>query len=156
AVEAAVRAGVVELDGERVRFSHPLLASVAYAETPAAELWRLHARLAEILDDPEERGRHLALSTDPPDPGVASALDEAARRARARGAPGAAAELSEQARRFTPEHASAEGRRRGIEAAERHFEAGDVDRARALLAQLIEESPPGDERARALVRLGWV
>ncbi len=156
AVEAAVRAGVVELDGERVRFSHPLLASVAYAETPAEELWRLHARLAEILDDPEERGRHLALSTDPPDAGVASALDEAARRARVRGAPGAAAELSEQARRFTPEHASAEGRRRGIEAAERHFEAGDVDRARALLAQLIEESPPGDERARALVRLGWV
>jgi hypothetical protein len=33
-VEAAAAAGVVELDGDRVRFAHPLLASVAYAQLP--------------------------------------------------------------------------------------------------------------------------
>ena len=38
----------------------------------------LHAGLAEVLDDPEERARHLALAADEPDEAVASALDEAA------------------------------------------------------------------------------
>jgi DNA-binding CsgD family transcriptional regulator len=156
AVEAASQAGIFEPDGERVRFAHPLLASVAYAQISPALKRGLHARLAEILDDPEERGRHLALATEHADAGVAAALDEAAQRARARGAPDAAAELWEQARRLTPAAASGETRRRGLEAAERHFDAGEVDRARALLEEVVAESPPGPERARALARLGWV
>ena len=156
AVEAAVKAGILEPEGERVRFAHPLLASVAYAQIPPALRRRLHARLAEILDDPEERGRHLALAADQPDAAVAAALDEAARRARARGAPDAAAELWEQARRLTPAAAGGSARRRGIEAAERHFEAGAADRARALLDEIVVASPPGRERALALARLGWV
>ena len=156
AVEAAAKAGILEPEGERVRFAHPLLASVAYAQIPPALRRRLHARLAEILDDPEERGRHLALAADQPDAAVAAALDEAARRARARGAPDAAAELWEQARRLTPAAAGGSARRRGIEAAERHFEAGAADRARALLDEIVVASPPGRERALALARLGWV
>jgi len=156
AVEAAVQAGVVELDGERVRFTHPLLASVAHAQLPPARRRRLHGRLAGILDDPEERGRHLALAADRPDAEVAAALDEAARRARARGAPGAAAELWEQARRLSPDGAGDQARRRGVEAAERHFEAGEIERARSLLEEVAAESPPGRERASVLARLGWV
>jgi DNA-binding CsgD family transcriptional regulator len=156
AVEAAAQAGIFEPDGERVRFAHPLLASVAYAQIPPPLKRALHARLAEILDDPEERGRHLALAAEQPDAGVAAALDEAARRARARGAPDASAELWEQARQLTPADAGVEARRRGIEAAERHFEAGAADRARALLEEVVAESPPGRERAQALARLGWV
>ena len=78
------------------------------------------------------------------------------RRARARGAPGSAAELWEQARRLTPANAGGEARRRGLEAAERRFDAGEVDRARALLEEVVAESPPGWERARSLTRLGWV
>jgi DNA-binding CsgD family transcriptional regulator len=156
AVAEAMAAGVLELDNERVRFAHPLLGSVAYAQLSAARKRELHARLATILDDPEERGRHLALAADHADAQVASALDEAARRAGARGAPDAAAEFWEQARLLSPADAWQQARRRGIEAAERHFEAGDGERARALLEEIVAESAAGHDRAHALARLGWV
>jgi hypothetical protein len=155
-VAAAVAAGVLELDQARVRFSHPLLGSVAYAQLPPARKRALHARLATILEDPEERGRHLALAAEHPDAEVAAALDEAARRARARGAPDAAAELWEQARLLSPADARQQARQRGIEAAERHFEAGDGQRARALLEEIVAECPAGPDRALAMARLGWV
>ena len=156
ALAAAAKAGVVELNDGRLRFSHPLLASVAYTEIPPGRRRSLHSRLAEILDDPEERGRHLALAAEGPDPDIAAALDEAAIRARARGAPGSAADLWEQARRLTPPSAGSDARRRTMEAAERRFDAGEVDRARELLDEVVAEAPPGRERALALARLGWV
>ena len=154
AAAAAVAAGVLERDGERLAFAHPLLATVAYQLLSADERRALHARLAEILDDPEERARHLALAADEPDESVAGALEQAARRAAARGAPDAAAELLEQARRLTPAEDDDGRRRRGIEAAERHFEAGEVGHARALLEEIVGEAPHGERRARALARLG--
>ena len=149
AVEAAVAAGVLEVEDGRVRFTHPLLGSVAYAQLTPFWKRELHARLATILDDPEERGRHLALAAERPDAQVAAALDEAARRARARGAPDAAAELWEQARKLTPADARRQARHRPTEAAERHFEAGDGDRAQVLLEEVVVESPPGRDRAHA-------
>lgn len=156
ALQAAATAGVLELNDGRVRFTHPLLASVAYTEIPALRRRSLHGRLAAILDDPEERGRHLALSAVGPDAAVAAALDEAATRARARGAPSSAADLLEDARRLTPANAGGDARRRTIEAAARRFDSGEVDRARALLEEVVSEAPPGRERARVLARLGWV
>jgi hypothetical protein len=112
---------VVQLHGEQLRFTHPLPASVAYAQVPPTGRRDLHRRLAAILDDPEERARHLALAADAPDSGVATALDEAARRAWARGAPDAAAEFAEQARRLTLDSDWERARLRAIEAAERHL-----------------------------------
>jgi DNA-binding CsgD family transcriptional regulator len=156
ALDVATAAGILELDGERVRFTHSILASVTYAQIPPAQRRLLHARLAEVVDDIEEQGRHRALAADRPDATVAEALDEAARRAWARGAPDASADLWEQARRLTPAHDAAEGRRRGIEAAERYFDAGDVDRAKVLLEGVVDDAPAGRERARALTRLAWV
>src|SRR5262249_2647326 len=116
----------------------------------------LHARLAEILEDPEERGRHLALATEHPDAAVAAALDEAAGWARARGAPASAAGLWEEARRLTPDDAGPDALCRGIEAAERRFDAGQVDRARALLEQIVADATPGSDRSQALTRLAWI
>jgi DNA-binding CsgD family transcriptional regulator len=156
ALDEAVDTGVLEVDGERVRFTHPLLASVLYAGATGAERRELHARLATVLEDPEERAGHLALSAAGPDAKLAAELDEAAGRARSRGAPDAAAALWEHARRFTPSNVAGEAGRRGIEAAECLFEAGETERARALLEEIVAASPPGSDRARALNRLAWV
>ena len=155
-LDAAAKAGVVELNEGRVRFTHPLLASVAYAEIAPSRRRSLHGRLGAILDDVEERGRHLALSVEGPDAAVAAALDEAATRARARGAPGSAADLLEDARRLTPANEGGVARQRAMDAAARRFDAGEVDRARALLEEVMSEAPPGRERAHVLARLGWV
>ena len=86
-LERIVEAGVVELEGDRIRFTHPLLASVPYSEASASERRRLHERLASIVAQPEERARHLALASSGPDAKVAASLDNAARQARRRGAP---------------------------------------------------------------------
>src|SRR5262249_28759351 len=156
AIEAAATVGIVDLEGDRVRFAHPLLASITYAQIPPDRRRALHARLAEILEDPEERGRHLALATERADAAVAAALDEAAERARARGAPASAAALWEESRRVTPDDAGRDALRRGIEAAERRFDAGQVDRARTLLEEIVAEATPGPERSQALTRLAWI
>ena len=154
-LDRAGEAGILEERGGRVTFSHPLLASVVDAEAPASEKRALHTRLAQIVDEPDERARHLALAATGPDPQVAAALDDAARRARARGAPQSAAELWERARRLTrPDDPTAW--KRSIEAGECHFEAGDTDRARILLEEAVARLPPGPDRAEALPRLAWV
>src|SRR4029450_116834 len=87
--------GVVEVVGDRLRFTHPLLASAVYQKIPPARRRELHARLATIVHDPEQRARHLALSVEGPDVAVAAALDEAALLASSRGAPQSAAEPRE-------------------------------------------------------------
>ncbi len=155
ALEKAAAAGVLEVADGRVRFSHPLLASVVYAQTPPARRRELHARLAEVVDDPDEQALHLALAASGPDAQVAATVEDAARRARARGAPHAAAELWERARMLTPPD-DADARRRTIEAGDCHLEAGDTDRARRLLEDVVARLPPGRERAVALTRLAWV
>ena len=149
----AEHAGIVERGGERIRFSHPLFASTVYASSRLHERQDAHRRLADLVADPEERARHLALAADQPDPDVARALDEAARHARARGAPDAAAELAELARRASPADDVEGLRRRSLEAAEYHFDAGDAARASTLLEDVIASSPPGPGRAEVLYRL---
>ena len=156
AVEAALAAGVLETDGHIVRLAHPLLGSVAYARIPPTGRRDLHARLATVIDEPEERATHLALSTEHPDDNVARALEDAALRAAARGAPGAAADLLEHARRLTPTASTADALRRALGAAERHFDAGYVERAEVLLREVVEAAPAGLQRARALGALAWV
>jgi DNA-binding CsgD family transcriptional regulator len=156
ALAEAARAGVVELLDGRIRFAHPLLASGAYASTDLVERRRLHGRLAELVSDPEERARHLALATEGPDERVAWELEAAARRADARGAPAAAAELYERAARLTPAGASEALHRRSADAAFCLFESGDSRRARGLLEAVASALSGGPQRAHALIRLARV
>jgi len=152
-LEEAVRAGVLELPGTVVRLAHPLLGSVLYTETPLERRRELHRRLAGAVGDPEERARHLAAAAEGPDEAVATALDGAAARARARGAPAAAAELAEQALRLTGEDPDPVHRRR-LAAARHHVAAGDAARARFLVEAAVAAAPPGNARAQALHQLG--
>ena len=156
ALDQGERAGLLEVEGGRVRLAHPLLGSVLYADASEERRRDVHRRLADVTDDQEERARHFAAAVSEPDVEVAAVLEQAARRARARGAPGASAELLEQAMALTPGDASAERRRRAIVAAECHLDAGSARRARALLEQVLESADPGPDRALALQRLGWV
>ena len=94
ALAAAERAGVIEIQTGQVRFTHPLLASTVYAGASPLERRVAHRALADRATDPEERARHLALASEGPDASIAEALDDAARLARARGAPDSAAELA--------------------------------------------------------------
>ena len=156
ALAPAEQARVIELDGMGIRFAHPLLASGAYSGVHPSERSGIHARLAELVHDPEERAHHLARATTGPDGTIASAVETAAEHARARGAPAAAAELLERAAQLTPTDADAARRRRLGDSAYYHFESGDSPRARELLESLIDEAAPGPERARLLTRLARV
>ncbi len=155
-IEVAVRAGVVEVAGEQLRFTHPLFASTLYHAVAPGRRRALHRTLARFVRGPDERARHLALAAEGPDAAVAAALDEAARGAAARGAPDAAADLSEQAYRLTTRGDRAAGYRRRLEAAEYHFAAGDTGTARHLLEELATTVEPGRRRADVLRRLARV
>ncbi len=140
ALDAAVREGVVQLDGSRVRFAHPLLASICYEQAPVWKRRAVHPALAGAIGDLEERARHLALAAEGPDAAVAAELEAAAAQAAARGATAAAAELFELAAELTPDD-PALVRQRRFRAAKLHWLAGARERSAALLEQLLERGP---------------
>jgi len=59
ALVAAERAGLAEVSGIEVRFSHPLFAAAAYYDLVGSERSRLHTRLAGVVDEPEERALNV-------------------------------------------------------------------------------------------------
>ena len=156
ALDPALDEDVVELADGAVRFTHPLLASVLYQGLSTGERQRAHRRLADLADDPIVRARHLALSTNVPDAGLAAALEQASTAATAHGAPIAAAELGEHAVRLTPAENGADFVRRTAATARAHHAAGDAERARALATELLGRASAGAERAEALALLAWV
>jgi DNA-binding CsgD family transcriptional regulator len=155
AIRAAVEAGVLAVDGDRLSFTHPLLATAAYSRLDREAKRDVHARVAAVVDDVEDHARHLALAADQPDAEVALALDAAARRARSRGAPDAAAELWDAAARLTPIVDAESACRRRFEAARRRFELGDVARARQMFDEILGDCPSGPTRSRVLVDRAW-
>jgi DNA-binding NarL/FixJ family response regulator len=139
--------GMLEADGSRVRFTHPLLAASVYARATTGRRRAMHRRLAAEVRDVEERARHLAFAGMP---NAVDALVDASEHLRARGAPDAAAELLELALTVGGEEAL---RHR---AAERHFDAGETRRARTLVEEAIAALPPGGARAASLMLLGEI
>jgi DNA-binding CsgD family transcriptional regulator len=154
--EGVDEAGVVELDGDAIRFTHPLLASIHYASASPKGRRDLHQGLAAIVPDSEDRARHLGLAIDGPDEGVAEALEAAANRAHSRGALTAAAELMDDAQSRTPSSEPSALRRRRLAAAEGHYAGGDRDRALMLLGAELERSASGPERAEVLWSIGKI
>jgi DNA-binding CsgD family transcriptional regulator len=143
--------GVVVIEGNRVRFAHPLLARSVLTEASPGRRRAVHRSLATALALPELKARHMALAAASAEPETLQALDTAAAAARARGAPAAAAELVELAIGLGGDKPS-----RRIRAAEHHFKAGDADRARALLESTIDHVHPGLLRSIALNLLAGV
>jgi DNA-binding CsgD family transcriptional regulator len=149
-LDPAFATGVLELDGARVRFAHPLLRSAVYGSATPRERREAHRRLAQIVSG-EERARHLGLATIEPSAEISAELELAARSVAARGAAWAAVELAELA----VERAPAERRAAcAVSAAECRLRAGDPAGARERLEALLVELD-GELRARALVLLAW-
>lgn len=152
-LESAERAGVIEIVGEHVGYTHPVLASQQYAAVPASRRRELHRKLAAVADSQEQRAYHLALGAEAPDLGIAHTLRSAAQSARRRGAPAEAARLLGHAIRLTPQHARGEAQECAVLAAELHFDSGEFERARAELEAVLPEMPSGPWRARGLRQL---
>ena len=88
---------MIELEEDRIRFSHPLLASGVYAAGRPRSGARCIGGSPELVPDPEERARHLALGAEGPEPTWPRRSTRPRTRAHSRGALAAAAELSVQA-----------------------------------------------------------
>jgi len=151
-MEDAVDAGLLVVDGARVRASHPLLAAAAKERSRPRERRELHMALAGALADAESRALHLALATVGADEALAAKVAVAATRASARGAREDAVRLAEHALRLTPPGSATRGER--LLTLGRYLEtAGELQRVTDLLAPEIESLPRGVSRARAWLLL---
>jgi DNA-binding CsgD family transcriptional regulator len=156
ALIAAEEASVLVLERERIRFTHPLLASAVYGAATSSQRRQLHGRLADVVADPEERARHRAASVTGFDEATASELEHAARRAALRGAQDAASELFEASCRLTPTDQVEALVRRTLGQAFAAFETGDLAGARSLAQRAAADSPTPSLRVDALLFLGRI
>ena len=104
-LEAAETAGMIELDGLRVRFRHPLLRAVIYHGAAPARRRAAHRTLAAVLlaaGLAERAAWHLAAAAVAPDEAVAALLEQAAATAQRRGGQIVAARALERAASLTP------------------------------------------------------
>jgi DNA-binding CsgD family transcriptional regulator len=149
----ALDAGALEVRHELVQLGHPLVGSTLYDSLAPAKRRALHARLAALVTEPEEHARHRAFAAAGPDADIAHTLESAARGARGRGAPDAAAELLELAVRLTPRCGEQERVRRLFALAQDLWVVGEIQRARERWRDIAEHAANGNDRARARCNL---
>jgi hypothetical protein len=137
-IAPAEAAGLVLLEGGRLRFSHPLVRSAVYGAATPDRRREVHHALAGALPDADDdrRAWHMALAATGVDAAASSALEGAAERAHRRSAHAVASHAYERAAGLSPD-ASRRGRLL-LSAAESAWLAGGTDRALALL----DEVPP--------------
>jgi DNA-binding CsgD family transcriptional regulator/tetratricopeptide (TPR) repeat protein len=100
AFDDAERAGLLSVEGERLRFRHPLVRSAVYRAASFGERRQVHEALAAGLDgdaDADRAAWHRAVVATAPDDAVAEALTRTADRAQRRGGHAAAARALERA-----------------------------------------------------------
>ncbi|GAA1880104.1 LuxR C-terminal-related transcriptional regulator [Actinomadura bangladeshensis] len=148
----AERRGIVDVDsGGQIRFTHPLLSAVIYAEAESTERKAVHRALSQAVRDPVERALHLARLAPGRDRRIADTLDGAAAVARRRGGMSTAAHLGELAADHTPEAARGTAVARRLRAAEDAVAAGDYPLARRLARLVLEMTVRPEERVRAWI-----
>jgi ATP/maltotriose-dependent transcriptional regulator MalT len=147
----AEQRGIIEINGNGIRFTHPILSHAVYSASRPASRRAMHRRLAAAIGEPEVHARHLALAATSADTATIEALDAAATSARSRGAPAAAAELFDLAIALGDDRPE-----RQIASAGCHLDASNSARARALLESAIRSLSPGPLRAQAITLLAVV
>jgi DNA-binding CsgD family transcriptional regulator len=138
ALDEAEEAGLVRVRGGELSFQHPLVRSAVYSAVTAGRRREAHRALAEAFgsEDADRRAWHLGAAAIGPDEAIATALDDAAERARGRGGVAAEARLLERAAALTsdPERRASRLSRAGWAA----FLAGWNDEALAMLEQGVQ------------------
>jgi DNA-binding CsgD family transcriptional regulator len=86
AAEPAADAGIVDVDLQTLRFRHPLIRSAVAQAAGLADRRRVHAVLADVLEDQDRRVWHRAALLTGEDEDIARELEAAGARARQRGA----------------------------------------------------------------------
>jgi DNA-binding CsgD family transcriptional regulator len=120
-----------------VAFHHPLIRSAIYAGASPDKLRLAHSLLASATDgelDPDRQAWHRAAASPYPDEEIASALEQSAGRAHARGGLSAEASLLIRAGQLTPDPSRRAAR--WLVAADSALLAGDAGQALALLTEV--------------------
>ena len=149
-LQPAADVAIIELDERTLRFRHPLMRSAVIQAAPVDRRRRVHEALADVLsDEPDRRVWHRAALITGHHESIAVELEEAATRARRRGAAGVAvlalrraADLGDPGRRLP----------RLLAAASLAFELGQVEVVGKLLDEAERLEPGPIERAR----ITWV
>jgi DNA-binding CsgD family transcriptional regulator/tetratricopeptide (TPR) repeat protein len=152
AVDDALRASVLLVDGDHVRAAHPLLAALARKQSRLRERRELHRRLADAVDEAPLRALHLALGSTGANEQLAARLAAAAREASARGNRLQAVQLADHALRMTPVSEPARDDR-VLALAACLYEAGELRRLTELLSHELESLSAGVPRGRARLLL---
>ena len=147
----AVEAWLVEVDGARVSFRHPLMRSAIAQRSSVGQRQLVHAAFAQVLaGDADRRVWHRAAAATGPDEAVASELEAAAGRARRRGGVEAAVAALERAAGLSEDPV-----RRGerlLRAAELAFELGRHD----LVSGLLRRSAAIELSQQQRSRMVWI
>jgi DNA-binding CsgD family transcriptional regulator len=153
-LDDAVDAGLLVMDGERVRLFHPLLAAAVRSRTSARDQRAIHLDLAEASTDEARRARHLALASTQPDEELAEILSVAVSHAAERGARSDGVSLAKHALRLTPPD-SPRRPERVLALGDMLVRVGEKPQLQSLLSAELEQLPAGPLRARGhLLMLG--
>jgi DNA-binding CsgD family transcriptional regulator/tetratricopeptide (TPR) repeat protein len=146
-LEPAAEAAIVDLDLHSVRFRHPLIRSAVRQSASLLQRRRVHEALAEVLrTEPDRRVWHRAALISGTHEEIANELEEAAGRARRRGALAVAVTALQRAAELSPPRQRA---RRLLAAARLAFELGQRDLVLPILREVEYLDPDPIERARA-------
>jgi DNA-binding CsgD family transcriptional regulator len=133
ALDPAVSAGLIEINGAEFRFRHPLMRAAIRQKASMSQRHAGHAALANVLQgQPERAVWHRAASLVGPDEAVARELEAAARHAQRRGGMAVAVSALQRAADLSdgPHQAG-----RLLRAAQLGFEIGQQDLVLGLLGQ---------------------
>lgn len=150
-VAPAVDAKLLTIDDTlTVRFTHSMIGAALLGRVSPLDRRRIHARLVDVICDPDQSAHHLANSVAEPNRDVAADLEAAATRLARRGAPELAAEMMAHSVRLAPDRDSAEAHRRELDEIAHWAAAGDAGRALRQVDELLTRLPAGPDRIQAI------
>ena len=149
-LDPAIGGGFVTVVNGELQFRHPLIRTAFRQNAASDEVAEMYGALSRVIEDPERRLWHRAMSATAPDEALASDLETYAAAAARRGAVTVAAAALERAAALSVDgHLKA---RRLVSAAWLAYELGLGD----LVERLVEQTKDLDLAATDHARLAWL